>query len=148
MVWTFKISTGDGIMEIKRIKDPKIIKYLRPYFTEDGAFTRDIIAKELFEIMIAVPDEIFVAVIFEKDEIYGFGIAWIQDNREYVWLAQAYSKPGCKRDYGKQAIEMIKQWAIDEHCIHKVRFETERNPKVIERVWGFKTHAYIMEGKF
>ena len=51
-------------MEIKRATDPKIIKFLRPYFTEDGAFTRDIIAKELFEIMVTTPNEIFVVVIF------------------------------------------------------------------------------------
>ena len=77
-------------MEIKRTTNPKIIKFLRPYFTEDGAFTRDIIAKELFEIMIAIPNEIFVAVIFEEDEIHGFAISWLMDNREYVWLAQVW----------------------------------------------------------
>ena len=136
------------MMETKRATNPAIIKYLRPYFIEDGAFTRDIIAKELFEIMISIPDEIFVAVIFEADEIYGFGIAWLMDNREYVWLAQAYLKSGTDRSYGKKVIKIIKQWAINEHNIHKIRFETERNPEAIERVWGFKFHATVMECEF
>jgi len=135
-------------MEIKRVQDPKIIKHLRQFFTEDGAFTRDIIAKELFEIMIAAPNEIFVAVIFEENTIYGFAISWLMDNREYVWLAQAWAKHGSDRKYGRAVIDMIKQWAIKEFNIHEIRFETERNPKVIERAWGFKMHAYIMNCKF
>jgi len=135
-------------MKIKRARDPAIIKHLRKFFTEDGAFTRDIIAKELFEIMVAVPEEIFVAIIFENNEIHGFAISWLMDNREYVWLAQAWSKPGSGRGYGKIAIDMIKQWAIKEFNIHEIRFETERNPEAIERVWGFKTHAYIMKSNF
>jgi len=135
-------------METKRIKDPVIIKHLRKFFTEDGAFTRDIIAKELFEIMIAVPDEIFVAVSFDGNKIQGFAISWLMDNREYVWLAQVWSKQGSGREHGRIAIDMIKQWAIKEFNIHEIRFETSRNPEAIERAWGFKTHAYIMQGKF
>lgn len=135
-------------MQIERIQDPKIIKHLRKFFTEDGAFTRGIIAKELFEIMIAVPNEIFVAVVSEEDTIYGFAICWLMDNREYVWLAQVWSKSGLDRKYGKEVISMIKQWAIKEFNIHELRFETERNPKAVEKIWGFKTHAYIMNCKF
>jgi len=135
-------------MEIRRSTSPKIIKYLRPYFTEDGAFTRDIIAKELFEIMIATPNEIFVGVIFEENKIYGFGIAWLMDNREYIWLAQAWSKSGSERRYGQAVLDMIKQWTIKEHNIHKMRFETNRNPEAIERVWGFKFHATVMKCEF
>lgn len=135
-------------MEVRRATDPKIIKVLRPYFIEDGAFTRDIIAKELFEIMIAVPNEIFVGIIFEENEIYGFAVAWLPDNREYIWLAQAWSKSGSERKYGQAAIEMIKQWAMEKFNIHEIRFETNRNPKVIERVWGFKSHATVMNCKF
>ena len=99
-------------MEVKRTTNPEIIKFLRPFFTEDGAFTRDIIAKELFEIMVAVPKEIFVAVIFEEDMIHGFAIGWLMDDREYIWLAQAYSKPGSERKYGQVAIEMLKQFVL------------------------------------
>ena len=135
-------------MEIKRTQDPKIIKFLRPYFAEDGAFTKDIIAKELFNIMCSVPDEIFVVVIFEQDKICGFAISWLMNDREYVWLAQAYSKPGTNRRYGREAIEMTKRWASKEHNIHEIRFETSRNPAAIERVWGFKPHATVMNCRF
>ena len=135
-------------MEIRRATNPSIIKFLNPLFTEDGAFTRDIIAKELFEIMIATPDEVFVIVIFEDDEILGFAVAWVQDDREYIWLAQAYSKPGCDRCQGKVAIDLIKQWAIEKFNIHEIRFETDRNVKAIERAWGFKQHATVMSSKF
>ena len=136
------------MMNIKRAKDPQIIKYLRPYFIEDDACTRDIIAKELFDMMVSVPNEIFVVVIFEENELKGFGIAWIPDNREYVWLSQAWSKSGNERKYGREAIEMIKQWAISEHNIHEIRMETLRNPKVMERIWNFKPYAVVMRNRF
>lgn len=135
-------------MLIRRVTNPRIVEFLHPFFIEDGAFTRDIIAKEIFNIMFITPNEIFVATIFEKAEFLGFAIAWVQEDREYVWLAQAWSKPGTDRKYGKQAIEMIKQWAIKEHNKHEIRFETDRNLKAIERVWGFKPHATVMSGKF
>lgn len=135
-------------MEIRRVTNPEIIKFLYPFFIEDGAYTRDIIAKELFEIMVSVPDEVFVAVIFEENEIMGFGIAWIQDNREYIYLSQAWSKPGCNRNYGKKAINVIEQWAIKEYNIHEMRFETKRNPEAIERAWGFKLHSTTMRSNF
>lgn len=135
-------------MEIRRAKNPVIIKHLRPFFIEDGAFNRDVIAKELFDKMVSIPDKIFVVIIFEGDELRGFGIAWVPINREYVWLAQAWSKPGSDRDYGEEAINMIKQWAVSAHNLHEMRFETNRNPKAIERVWGFKIHSTVMRDKF
>ncbi len=135
-------------MKVKRTQDPKIIKFLRPYFIEDGAFNRDIIAKELFDIMRSTPDEIFVVVILEQDKICGFAISWLMNDREYIWLAQAWSRSGTDRCYGKEAIEMIKRWASKEHNIHEIRFETSRDPKAITRVWGFEPHATVMSSKF
>lgn len=135
-------------MIIQRVTNPLIIKTLYPLFIEDGGFTRDIVAKELFQIMITSPNEIYVATIIEKDEILGFAVAWVQEDREFVWLAQAWSKPETDRRYGKEAIKMIQQWALKEHNLHEMRFETDRNPKAIERAWGFKFHATVMNCKF
>lgn len=135
-------------MKVRRWQNPEIIKHLRHYFTEDGSFTRDVIATELFNVMITTPEEIFVVVIFDENDLQGFGIAYVPNNRKYVWLAQVWSKPGIDRKYGKKSMEMIKQWAVQNFNIHEIRFETSRNPKAIKRVWGFKKHSTIMNSEF
>lgn len=135
-------------MEIKRFTDPNIIRELTPFFTEDGAFTRDIIAREIIEIMLATPNEIFVVVVFNKDELYGFAICWLMTDRKYAWLTQAYSKAGNDPSYKKKVFDMIKNWAIETHNIREIRFETEHNSKAIERISDFKVHSYVMNWKF
>lgn len=135
-------------MEIRRFTDPAIIKHLAPFFTEDRAFTRDIIANEFIEIMLAIPNEIFVVVVFDKEDLYGFAISWLMKDRGYIWLAQAYSKSGNDPSYKKKVFDMMKNWAIETHNIHEIRFETEHNTKAIERISDFKVHGYIMNWKF
>lgn len=136
------------ILEVKKAENPIIVKYLKPFFIEDSFYTKDIIAKEIFNMMVKVPREIFVAIIFEKDLLHGFIIGWLEKDNNFIWITQAWSKPGTDRKYGRKAINMIKEWAVNNFNIHEMRFETNRNPKAIERVWGFKIHSYIMKDKF
>jgi hypothetical protein len=136
-------------MNIKRIENIDIIKSLYPLFIEDGAYTKDIIAKELYQIMTYTPKDVFIGVIFnDNNDIIGFGVAWRPDDREYIELTQAWMHPKCKRKFGLKVIEMIKKWAIKEFNIHEIRIDTNRNPKAIKRVWGFTIHSYIMNCKF
>lgn len=134
----------------RRIKNPNIIVKIKSNFTGDGLYNQDAIANELYRVMLSEPRKIFVVCNFDiHRNINGFLVAWVEDGRDHVWLSQAWSSPQqINRESGKEAIEMIKQWARDEHNLHEIRFETERNPDAIARVWGFETHAYIMKCKF
>lgn len=135
-------------MDIIRVQDPKIVNELKPLFTEDGMYCRDEIGQEVFGLMTFKPKDIIVLVIRESENLKGFVVATAEPNREYIWIYQAWYDPKCKRKYGKEAINMLKQWAVDEHNAHEIRFETTRNPKAIKRAWGFTVHAYIMKCEF
>ena len=135
-------------MDIVKVSDPKVAKELKQFFTEDGLYCKDEIYQEIFGLMTFKPNDIAVIVLRDDGELKGFAMATVEANREYIWISQAWYNPNCKRIHGKQAINMLKQWAIEEHNKHEIRFETERSPRAIKRAWGFKVHSYIMKCEF
>ena len=135
-------------MNIIEVHNPAIVRELEPFFIADGTYTKAYIAKELFEKMVARPDDVIVIVLLESGKLKGFAVAWTIAGMDYIFLNQAKYWPGCERMYAKLALQAIEKWAVDKHNIHKMRFETDRNPKAIERAWGFKIHSYIMNKVF
>jgi len=124
------------------------MKYIIPHLVEDGGYTRDVITKEILFMMTNSPDDIYVSVAFDRNELTAYAIGWTLPDRQYIWLGQAWIKPGVSRKSVKQALEDIKKWAAKEHNIHEIRFETERSADAIARSWGFNIHGHIMNCKF
>ncbi len=136
-------------VKIFRATNPEIMRLIYPHLVEDGEYTRRIIAKDILGMMTAAPNEIFVAVAFDKEEeLVGYTIGWIPVERRYVWLGQSWSSGEYSRNELKDALELVKRWAANEHDIHEIRFETERNADAIVRAWGFELHGYIMNCRF
>lgn len=135
-------------MVLFRAKSYEVLKYIYPHLVEDGEYTKDIIIEEIAGRMMNDPDSICVMVVFEGQEIIGYTIAWTLTNRNYVWLGQSWSSKNLSRNDAKKAVEAIEEWAEETHEIKEIRFETERNPDALERVWGFDIHSYIMQRKW
>jgi len=135
-------------MIIFRARDYHIMEYIIPHLVEDGSYNRNIIAEEILNMMVNSPDDVCIAVVFEGSDLVSYTIGWVIKNREYIWLGQSWIKAGVSRNNIIDGLRIVKLWAIEEHNIHEIRFETERNPKALSRAWGFDIHGYIMNCEF
>lgn len=141
-----EIKKGAKPIDIFRAKHPEILQEIMPHLVEDGHYNKAIIVKELATMMLAMPDEICVVVAYQDRELVGYTIGWIPVDRKFVWLGQSWNT--VDRKFGQRAIATVKQWAIDEHDIHEIRFETERNGFALAKKWEFEVHGYIMGCNF
>jgi len=131
-------------MLIFRATNYKILKHIYPHLVEDGEYNKDIISKEICSMMMNTPNDICVSVVFNGDELIGYTIGWTLLDRRYVWLGQSWLKVGVNRKDVIKALDIVESWAIEEHNIHEIRFETERNGEAVSRAWGFNVHGYLM----
>jgi len=124
---------------VKRIRCSTILEHLKDNFIEDCGYDKDVILKEVRTRMDNYPDETFVCVGYNDEKIVAFLIAW--QLREYAWLDQTWS---IDKEASKEGMELFESWCRGKKLL-KIRAETERSQKVLERVWGFKPHSVIME---
>lgn len=129
-----------------RETDPAIIEKLKPYFTEDGCYTRDLMGDEFERNMRLLPDSICVLVSYDDGEVSGILIAHECENRDYAYFAQAYSRVDC--DFAKEGMEMLVDWARSRG-LKEIRAETERNSVAMRGVkrYNFKEHGVVMVRK-
>lgn len=131
---------------IERETDPKIIETLKPNFIEDGCYTKDLMADEFERLMRLLPDSICVLVGYDDDFISGLLIAYVVDNRDYAYLAQAYSIS--KSDFAKEGFDMLIEWC-KSLSLNELRYETERDSAQMigTKRYGFSEHGVVMARK-
>jgi L-amino acid N-acyltransferase YncA len=128
---------------IRREIDPTIIEKLKPYFIEDGCYTRDLMGDEFERSMRLIPDTICVLVSYNDDKVSGFLIAHECENRDYAYFAQAYSR--VDGDFAKEGLQMLVDWARSRG-LKELRAETERNSAVMRGIkqYEFTEHSIVM----
>lgn len=131
------------MINIRQEIDVAIIDKIKEHFVEDGGYTKEVMAAELRRYMTETPDSVFVLVGYDGDEIVGHIIAWLPENRSYVWLDQVWNKNGTPTDASVQGMILLETWAKIKGR-HEIRMETGRNETVIARRWGFIECGIIM----
>lgn len=131
------------MIEIKQEINIAIVDKIKEHFVEDGGYTKEVIAAELRRYMTETPDSVFVLVGYDGEEIVGHTIAWLPENRGYIWSDQSWIKNGTPTEYVKMALALMETWAKIKG-VNEIRLETERNKDAIVRRWGFQEHGVIM----
>lgn len=132
-------------MEIFRTQRPEVLKWIAPHIVEGPDYKVEEIINLIASKMIGTPENICVAIIIDGADLVGYTIGWVV--RDHVWLDQSYLSEKIDRDIGKQAVEIVKEWALEKD-IHDIRFETERSAKALTKAWGFEEFSSIMRMEF
>ena len=130
-------------MEIFRARNPDIVRYM--HFLDDPDITKKESAKELLTTMIATPDDVFVAVIFDEDELVGHACGIKKEG--YIWTYNAWAKNTLDSKYSAQGFDLIKDWA-KKQGFKSMRCETFRSPEAMERAYGWEKYSTIMQLNF
>lgn len=127
--------------------NPEIIDKLAENFVEDGVYTKEIICKEFRDTMIYHPDLICVLVGYDDDKIVGHLIAYKPDNRQFVFLGQAWNI--AENEHAREGFEQLKEWT-KSLGLKEIRFETERASVMAKAVknWGFTSRFVEFQMKF
>lgn len=128
---------------VKREFDPAVIDRLSANFVEDGSYTREIMANEFKQLMIARPDEICVLVGYDDNKIVGHLIAFRPYNRDYIVLDQAWNI--ATPEHNLEGFECLKNW-VKSIGLKEIRFETEKDSVALRaaKIWGFESHSIVM----
>lgn len=123
-------------MILRRETSPCIIDALKPYFTEDGDYTREIMAEEFKSLLIDYPSDIFVVVGYEEG-LSGFILAFRPFNRNFVYLAQVYSRVDAR--VAQRGFGMLEDWARSLG-VREIRASTQKNSvaMIAYKNYGFK----------
>jgi hypothetical protein len=143
-------------MNIYRATDPMIVKQM--HFDADCDHAAEFYMLDLADLMINKPDSVYVLVIFEGDELIAQTCAVRQDDNNYIWSFNSWSKssvfdnPTPVKENGKKknsyAQQMIKEWAIETFGIHEMRCRTFLDPEKLKRIWGWEILSYELNLKF
>lgn len=117
-------------MSIIKTQDPNVSIYLLPWYIE-GDMTRFEIGVNLYERLINDPDNTFVSVAVDDNNVKAVLIAYVRDNDVFIWQAKA--KPGFKgtREMFDDLIVWAKNKKKDRLATHSPR------NKCVMRRWGF-----------
>lgn len=128
---------------IRQEQNPTIVCQISGNFVEDSSYNKNVIASEIWSIMANRPDSICVLIGYLFEEIVGHIVAWIPDNRQYIWIDQIWHKNSLEKEIVEKGYEMLVEWA-KECGINELRAETERSSLAIARKWGFEEHGVIV----
>ena len=133
---------GDVLLvEIRRELNPDIIDKIKTNFVGDGSYSRDVMCQEFVHTMTFLPDSIFVLVGYVNNEIVGHFVAYKPENRNYVFLDQAWNISTIENS--KIAFDKLKEWT-KSIGLNEIRFATKRD-SVAYKFWGFEQHLVILQ---
>lgn len=131
------------MITIQREYGRAVIDELKPFFTEDGGFTREVCANELKSIYDYPDSDKYLCMIVAREgfEIKGFLVA----NQVYgrCFLNQAYSV--LDQHNALVGFNKLREWAKESGCT-EIRAETEKN-SVVSRMlskYGFNIHTIVL----
>jgi hypothetical protein len=134
-------------MEVFRTQRPEVLKYIIPHLITGSDLERDNLINSLLTKMVTTPDDICVAIAIDGADLIGYTIGWVVNNN--IWLGQSWLDVNYDReDVGFKAIDVVKEWAVETHDIHDMRFETKRSARALSKAWGFKELSVIMQMEF
>jgi len=131
------------MIRIVQEHDVKIIEELKPYFIEDGCYTKDVMADEFLYLMTNYPDDICVLVAREENFVLGFIVAHKVYNRDYAYFAQVYSK--VDSEFALKGFSKLIRWC-KKRGIKELRGETERDSVAMRglKTYGFTEHSIVV----
>lgn len=131
------------MINIQREFGKAVIDELKPLFTEDYGYTRDICANELKSIYDCPDSDKNICIIVARDglEVKGFLIASKVYDR--CFLVQAYSI--LTQTDALAGFNKLRDWAKDSSC-KEIRVETEKESAVHRALmrYGFNINTIVL----
>ncbi len=129
-------------MEVFRVYNPDVVLYMKFFDNENSTQAED--ANELRLMMTQDPSNTCVVVIVDETEIVGHSCGYKYPDQDYVWSFNSWVKAGVDKILVQQGFDIIKKWTTEFIGLTEIRCKTSRNPKVMGRAYGWKTHVTIM----
>ena len=83
-------------MRIQRVRDTIGIDYIKDYLYQDNEVTQDRFSEALKTMLTELPDQTFILLSYEGDEVTAFLIAFAPDNKNWIMVMQATQLPALK----------------------------------------------------
>ena len=130
------------MITIQREFDSSIIDELKPHFVEDVGYTRDMAAAEMKSSMDCNSDDFCMIIARGEDKkIVGYILAWIPENRRYVYMGQAWCIAG--HNVAESGMGMLIKWATEKD-VDDIVCDTARSTSAIYRAWEFIERSVSM----
>lgn len=140
--------------QIIKTKDPAIIKHLLPYIKKAIKKAKDVYSLESFIkwLRIGINNPVVGTWIIIRNgnrlvkndrKIVGYAIGNIAAtlDKEYFNLVHLYSE---NKNLTDKLLSTVEEWAKD--CgLHEIQIATRRNPKALNRRFGFKLASYNLQ---
>ena len=135
-------------MKIFRATNPKILRFMNfEPLVREGVSEQDL-TEDLYVMMDNYPNDTCVSVGFEGNDLVAQTCGRKYDNKDYIWFFNTWGDADIGTEHAKECFDIVKNWSIETFGIHEMRCETFREPKVMERAYGWKQYSTIMALEF
>ena len=134
-------------MRMLRCSQPEAtLELLYPYLLEDSDYTKEVLAQMLHRQLTEAPQETFVLVAIDENELLGFVIVIAEYGANHTFVLQAWASNKAPETMSKKILSRVIMWSEDLGRT-SIKIETKREDRGISRRFGFTKYSSMMELK-